>query len=105
MDFFFNSVEKTLVTVGYLAAHSTQKMVMVSFLRMMIDKPVVELAFYYTAKTMQQIEGSINRRFIHAGQPGLYLVKHLFGGKVTIGAMNDIQDQPALRSELETVLL
>jgi hypothetical protein len=94
--------EKVLVAFYAFAARAAYEMVVVPFFGVMIDKFIIDFTFKHASKFFQKLQGTVDGRFVNAGGPGLDVIKDIICGQVCLRIMNDVQDETALRRELQT---
>jgi len=80
-----------------LAAFGADKVMMMTFFCMMVDKVVAGFALEYTPSVLQNIKRPVNGRLVHARHLTLNVIDYIFRCKMRSIFMNDIRDQPALR--------
>ena len=80
-------------------------MMMVTFLGVVVNKPTVHFAFDHASLFLQQVQGTINGRFVDAGCPCIEEINELISSKVRPVIMNILHDKTTLRGHLKTFLL
>jgi len=99
----FTQGAKHIITAFYppSAAAANQMMVM-PFVRMVVNSPVIHLAFYHTAGVFQKLQSAVNGGTVDIRKFFLNLAYYLLGSQVGRVRMNNIHHQLALESELVT---
>lgn len=91
----------------FVARHSApanlaDQMMMMALIGVMVNSLVGDFALENAAKAHQKVERAVDSRLIDAGHPGLNKADNLVSGQVVGGAVNDVQDQLALRRKLKS---
>ena len=100
----FNAGEQVILAVYRRSAIPADDMVVMTFFCMVKYHLAVHLTLEHTIQRFQQFQRAVDGGLVDAGHPGLHDINNFLGCKMITCLMDDIQDQLALRRQLESML-
>jgi len=103
LEHFLNRGKKVLIAIQGFITFTADQMMVMSFFRMVIDKSVTCSALANTIQLFQELQRPVDCRLVHTGHLTPDHLDDIFTGNVTARFMDNVQNQPALRSQPESI--
>ncbi len=97
--------EEIVIQVHALSARVADHVVVVSLLCVVVDEVVAKTATIHAAEPLKQFERAVDGRLVHALNTRLDVLDYLLRGQVSMGLVDDINDEAPLRRQPESLLL